>query len=171
MREIIIFAKNDFIKMTFNPDIHHRHSIRLKEYDYSQAGFYFVTVCCQDKICRFGKIENNEMILNEYGKIAYSEWLKTVELRKNVHLHEFVIMPNHIHAILEITNKIETTDPPVGAYCIRPCENIYPCENIRPVKHDNTEHDNTENQNNIENQNIVEKGVCNTPLRVHRSFL
>jgi hypothetical protein len=47
--------------MKYNPAIHHRRSIRLKGYDYSQAGLYFVTICCQDMICRFGKIENEEM--------------------------------------------------------------------------------------------------------------
>ncbi len=79
-----------------------RKSIRLKGYDYSQAGLYFITICCQDRICRFGKIQNREMILNNFGKIAYDEWVKTPEIRKNVELHEFVIMPNHIHAIIRL---------------------------------------------------------------------
>ena len=57
----------------FNPAIHHRRSIRLKGYDYSQNGLYFITICCQNRICRFGHIENKEMILNEYGEIAYNE--------------------------------------------------------------------------------------------------
>jgi len=79
-----------------------RRSIRLKGYDYSQAGLYFVTICCQDRICRFGKVVNGEMILNEYGQIAYNEWLKTPDIRKNVELDEFVIMPNHIHGIIRL---------------------------------------------------------------------
>jgi putative transposase len=58
----------------FNPAIHHRRSIRLKGYDYSQNGLYFITICCQNRICRFGHIENKKMILNEYGEIAYNEW-------------------------------------------------------------------------------------------------
>ncbi|HET7116530.1 MAG TPA: hypothetical protein VFI29_08570, partial [Hanamia sp.] len=63
-------------KPKYNPKIHHRRSIRLKGYDYSQAGLYFITICCQDMICCFGKIENGEMILNESGTIAYNEWFK-----------------------------------------------------------------------------------------------
>ena len=69
-----------FWKMNnYNPNIHHRRSIRLKGYDYSKAGLYFITICCQDRICRFGDIENDEMQLNEYGKIAYLEWMKLPE--------------------------------------------------------------------------------------------
>ena len=56
--------------MKYNPAIHHRRSIRLKGYDYSQAGLYFVTICCQNHKCLFGKITNGEMALNEYGHIV-----------------------------------------------------------------------------------------------------
>ncbi|GHT79120.1 hypothetical protein AGMMS50262_22470 [Bacteroidia bacterium] len=90
----------------YHPDIHHRRSIRLPDYDYSQQGLYFVTICVQDRECLFGKIDKSEMILNEIGEIVRNEWLKTAELRPNVKLHEFVVMPNHFHAILEITEKI-----------------------------------------------------------------
>ena len=90
----------------YNPDIHKRKSIRLKEYDYSQAGLYFITVCCQDKICRFGHIEHGKMILNECGLIAYNEWAKLPERYPNIELDVFQIMPNHIHGIIVI---------PVGA--------------------------------------------------------
>jgi hypothetical protein len=48
----------------YNPHAHHRKSIRLKGYDYSQAGLYFITICCQDRICRFGNVFNGKMILN-----------------------------------------------------------------------------------------------------------
>jgi putative transposase len=60
----------------YNPKIHHRRSIRLKGYDYSQAGMYFITICCQNRTCRFGEITDNEMILNEFGQIALNEWIK-----------------------------------------------------------------------------------------------
>jgi len=83
-----------------NPTIHHRRSIRLKGYDYSQAGMYFVTICCQDKIYRFGKIENEEMILNDFGKIVCDEWIKLPERYSNVSLDVFQIMPNHIHGVI-----------------------------------------------------------------------
>jgi len=82
--------------------IHHRRSIRLKGYDYSQSGLYFVTICCQDRICRFGKIENGEMVLNDFGKIAYSEWGKLPERYPNMFLDVFQIMPNHIRGIIAL---------------------------------------------------------------------
>ena len=98
--------------MSYNPNTHHRRSIRLKGYDYSQAGLYFVTICCQDRICRFGKIENGEMILNNCGKIAYDEWEKLPERYPNMFLDIFQIMPNHIHGVIALG---EMRDAAVGA--------------------------------------------------------
>ena len=96
--------------MADNSEKHHRRSIRLKEYDYSQAGGYFVTICTQDRKCIFGEIVNGEMKLNTFGKIVSSEWLKTRFYRLNVVLDEYVVMPNHAHGIIMI---VETGD--VGA--------------------------------------------------------
>lgn len=93
--------------MKYNPQIHHRRSIRLKGYDYSQAGAYFITIDCKDLICRFGKIENNEMVLNEFGLLAYNEWAALPERYENVELDVFQIMPNHMHGIIVLK--------PVGA--------------------------------------------------------
>jgi REP element-mobilizing transposase RayT len=98
-------------KPKYNPNIHHRRSIRLKGYDYTQAGLYFITICCQDRACLFGKIENGEMILNNAGKMVETEWLKLRERFKNIELHEFVIMPNHFHAILEIVRATLVVAP------------------------------------------------------------
>ena len=95
----------------YDPNIHQRRSIRLKGYDYSQAGLYFITICCQDRIYRFGNVVNGEMILNEYGQIAYDEWLKTPEVRPNVQLGEFIIMPNHIHGIIQLLGRGESHSP------------------------------------------------------------
>lgn len=81
--------------MSYNPAIHHRKSIRLKGYDYSQAGAYFITICCHNRICRFGNIENKKMILNELGQIAFDEWIKLPERFLNFELDVFQIMPNH----------------------------------------------------------------------------
>jgi hypothetical protein len=69
--------------MPNNPSLHHHHSIRLKGYDYSQSGLYFVTICCQNNVCRFGRIENGGMILNDFGKIASNEWMKLPERYPN----------------------------------------------------------------------------------------
>ncbi len=97
----------------YNPHIHHRRSIRLKGYDYSQAGLYFITICVEKRECLFGTIINGEMHLNEAGVMVKTEWLKLNERFNNIALHEFVVMPNHFHAILEIvgaSKKIAPTD-------------------------------------------------------------
>jgi len=86
--------------MKYNPDIHHRRSIRLKGYDYSQNGAYFVTICTHNRECLFGKIVDGEMCINEWGKIAKRCWLEIPQHYPNVSLDEFVIMPNHIYGIL-----------------------------------------------------------------------
>ena len=86
----------------YNPKIHHRKSIRLKEYDYANANWYYVTICTQGKEHLFGKVINNKVVLNSFGKIVQEEWLRTKEIRKNVDLDYHVIMPNHIHGIIII---------------------------------------------------------------------
>jgi len=91
--------------MTFNPLIHHRRSIRLKDYDYSKEGLYFITFCCQNRRHLFGKIISGKMILNDAGKIAEKCWLEIPDHFKNVILHDFVIMPNHVHGIIEFKNN------------------------------------------------------------------
>ena len=97
--------------MPYNPNIHHRKSIRLKGYDYSQAGLYFITICVQDRECLFGKIVDGEMILNDAGKMADNEWVKIPERFTNVQLHEYVLMPNHFHAIMQIVGAILVVTP------------------------------------------------------------
>jgi len=79
-----------------------RHNIRLYGYDYSQEGLYFVTICTQDKMCLFGEIMDEEMALNEIGIIVKNCWLAIPEHYPHVKLHEFIIMPNHIHGIIEL---------------------------------------------------------------------
>ncbi|HOV71833.1 MAG TPA: transposase [Dysgonamonadaceae bacterium] len=88
--------------MKYNPDNHHRRSIRLQGFDYSQAGFYFITLCTQNREYLFGEILNGEIRLNEFGKIAYQCWLEIPNHFPNVQLDECVIMPNHIHGIIEL---------------------------------------------------------------------
>ncbi len=82
----------------------HRRSIRLKGYDYSQAGLYFITLCCENRLSRFGVVKNGEMILNDYGRIANDEWIKLSERFPNFELDVFQIMPNHMHAIILLTD-------------------------------------------------------------------
>jgi len=96
--------------MTYNPQKHHRCSIRLKGYDYSQAGLYFISICTQNRACLFGEIENGEMILNDAGRMVENEWLKLPERFQNIALHEYIVMPNHFHAILEIAGATLVVD-------------------------------------------------------------
>ncbi len=84
---------------------HHRRSIRLQGYDYAQAGAYFITVCTQNRHHLFGKIIDGKMALNDVGGIVADEWMKTAEIRNNIKLDEWVIMPNHFHGILIIESR------------------------------------------------------------------
>ena len=84
-----------------------RQSIRLSNYDYSQEGSYFITLVTQDRLHLFGKIEDGKMILNSLGKILEEEWKMTIQLRPNITLGEFIIMPDHMHMILTISSKME----------------------------------------------------------------
>ncbi|MCK3658719.1 hypothetical protein A4G18_08350 [Pasteurellaceae bacterium Pebbles2] len=100
--------------MRYNPDIHKRRSIRLKGYNYSSLGDYFITICCVDRNPLFGEIVDNQMCLNENGVIARREWLKTLSCRKGVELGEFIIMPNHIHAIVSFTEEFQRINSEKG---------------------------------------------------------
>ncbi|MCJ7668444.1 MAG: transposase [Anaerolineae bacterium] len=88
------------MKQKYDAEKHHRRSIRLKEYDYSQAGAYFVTVCTHNRECILGEVANGEVLLNEFGKIVESVWFDLPKHYPNVELDAFVIMPNHVHGII-----------------------------------------------------------------------
>ena len=75
---------------------------RLKNYNYSNEGLYFVTICIKNRHNLFGKIENNQMILNQYGKIIFQQWKWLFKRYEYVKQDEFVVMPNHVHGILII---------------------------------------------------------------------
>ncbi|MDT7973589.1 MAG: transposase [Armatimonadota bacterium] len=98
--------------MRYDPDRHHRRSIRLRGYDYRQPGAYFVTIVTQDRACLFGEVVGEEMHLNELGKIVWEEWFRSAEIRQEIELlpDEFVAMPNHVHGIVWIVEF------PVGAH-------------------------------------------------------
>lgn len=99
----------EYTNMTYNPDIHHRNSIRLEDYDYSQAGAYFVTLCAWQRESLFGEIANGEIVLNDLGQIVVDEWEKTAIVRNNVILDAFVIMPNHFHGIIFLSEDVGAT--------------------------------------------------------------
>ncbi len=91
---------------------YHRRSIRLKGYDYSSAGAYFVTVCTENRECLFGQALGEEIRISEMGVIGQAEWIRTPEIRNSVLIDEFILMPNHLHGILFLR---EWDD--VGAHC------------------------------------------------------
>jgi REP element-mobilizing transposase RayT len=85
--------------------IYRIESSRLKEWDYSENGYYFVTICTKGKKCLFGKVNDGKMYLSEIGKMVAKEWKKTEKIRKNVKLDQWIIMPNHLHGIIIIRNN------------------------------------------------------------------
>ena len=95
--------------MHFNPDIHKRKSLRLKNYDYSSEGLYFITISLKDKLCFFGEIKNDKMNLFESGKMVEKYWLELEQDFDNIKLHNFVVMPNHFHGIIEITKQMNNS--------------------------------------------------------------
>jgi REP element-mobilizing transposase RayT len=110
------FIRQNFILMTYNLVRHNRKSIRLKGYDYSQPGEYFITICTHDKKCVFGKVIEEKIILSPIGEIAKKCWEEIPEHYPKVELDEYIIMPNHIHGIIimsegrDLINQILTTE-------------------------------------------------------------
>ena len=101
--------------MRYNPAKHHRRSMRLKGYDYTQNGAYFVTIVVQNRTCLFGKVVDGIMQLNVAGQMIDREWHALPTRFPNVHLDAFVVMPNHIHGIIILTNAPPAGAPLVGA--------------------------------------------------------
>jgi REP element-mobilizing transposase RayT len=89
--------------MPYNPAIHNRHSIRLSGYDYAQPGAYFLTINTHKKEHLFGRVVDGVVQLSPVGEITQEQWLKIPDHFSNVVLDAFVIMPNHLHGILVIT--------------------------------------------------------------------
>lgn len=90
-------------------------SSRLKDWDYSTPWWYYVTICTKDMKCWFGEVINGKMVLNELGKIVEEEWERSKEIRKNIDLDYYVIMPNHFHGII-IINGPENFDTKVETH-------------------------------------------------------
>ena len=86
--------------MPYDPETHHRRSIRYEGFDYSQSGAYFVTVCAWNRECLFGQVAGTAVELTREGQIAQEEWLKTAQHRPHVRLDQYVVMPNHFHGIV-----------------------------------------------------------------------
>src|SRR3972149_9706 len=88
--------------MRYDPTKHHRRSIRMSGYDYAEEGAYFVTVVTHQRECLFGGIADGEMRIDRYGEVVRDEWLRSVQIRREIDLDVFVVMPNHLHGIVVI---------------------------------------------------------------------
>ena len=91
--------------MKYDPNRHHRRSIRLPGYDYRQSGAYFVTICVDRRQCLFGNIVDGQMNLNQHGVIVADEWQKSSLIRQEIELDAWVVMPNHFLGIVIIENN------------------------------------------------------------------
>jgi len=96
--------------MTYDPTRHHRRSVRLPTYDYTQPGAYFVTICSQHRECVFGEVVQGQMILNGPGQMVELVWRQLPQRYPGVEVDAFAIMPNHVHGIVVLVGA-----GPVGA--------------------------------------------------------
>ena len=91
--------------MPYDPNLHHRRSIRLKGYDYSQSGYYYITLCVKNNDCLFGEIVDHQMNLNDAGKMV-EKWVHELGHKyPDIECGEYVVMPNHFHCIIENNGK------------------------------------------------------------------
>jgi putative transposase len=97
---------NQNSNMIYIPDKHHRRSIRLKAYDYSRSGPFFITICVKGRKCLLGKIEKGKIQLNNAGKMIHDWWHQLPKIYPNIELDEFVIMPNHLHGIIILCDNV-----------------------------------------------------------------
>ena len=108
---------------------HHRRSIRLPGYDYTSPGAYFVTICAHKGELLFGEVVEDHVALNEYGQIAHEEWLASEQIRQEIEMDVFVIMPNHLHGIVWIRDM---DDEPEGRMrCVGAHEKAHGCAPLR----------------------------------------
>lgn len=134
----------------YHSKIHRRQSIRLAGYDYAKEGSYFITLCCAKRSPLFGEItQEGQMVLNTFGQIAHDEWVNTLNIRNNIELDAFVIMPNHIHAIIHIRRSGESHSPYGNGESHSPLTEKGECNS--PQRYENSE--------------------CNSPQRSPRQFI
>ena len=139
---------------------HDRRSIRLKGYDYSADGLYFITICTKERNHYFGRVIDGKMVLNERGQIVKNEWLNTINVRKDeVILHEYIVMPNHFHAIIEICRRGVSHTP-----------QIHTPQSHTPQSHTPDDGLTTSDRGVCDTIDrgvcdTIDRGVCNTPLR------
>lgn len=120
--------------MPYDPSKHHRRSIRLKGYDYSQAGAYYFTIVAQHRACLFGDIIVSTIQLNAAGEMLWEQWLALPQRFPNVELDEFVVMPNHVHGILLITDESDITRRGAPSWSPNPPSNPGQAQGTAPTR-------------------------------------
>jgi putative transposase len=90
--------------MSYNPVLHHRRSIRLPGYDYTQAGAYYITICTHRRECLFGDVIDGRMCLSRLGKVVAARWKAIPRTFRHVELDEWVVMPDHVHGVIWIVD-------------------------------------------------------------------
>ena len=127
--------------MKYNPDVHHRHSIRLKDYDYSNGGMYYITICTQNRECILSEIVGADSIsaqltLTNVGEMINNVYLNLENQFKNIKLHDYIIMPNHIHGIVEIcaSERADMESAPTANKIIQTFKRYTTIEYIKGVK-------------------------------------
>lgn len=124
--------------MTYKKPIHNRKSIRLRGYDYSKQGFYFITICTQNRAHLFGTINNGNMILHKSGQMVKTWYYELQNKFPDIICHEMIIMPNHFHCIIQNVGYVVGAD-------LRVCPNYPNIDNhitkniIKPYDHHNVE--------------------------------
>lgn len=110
--------------MTFDSATHHRRSLRLRDYDYAQAGAYFVTVCTQNRACLFGEVADGQMTMNDAGRMVERWFEQLPDKFPDIECDAFVCMPNHVHLVIAIHPHADNSvgaDPCVGPADPRVC--------------------------------------------------
>ena len=100
----------------YDPRIHHRRSIRLNGYDYSQPGYYYITLVTQGRQCFFGEVFDGLMRLNYAGQMVYKWWCELPNKFQTITLDESIVMPNHFHGIIVIHDAIGGTQTGEGTH-------------------------------------------------------
>jgi REP element-mobilizing transposase RayT len=120
-----------------NPGNHHRRSIRLRSYDYSLNGAYFITICIHHHECVLGEISQNQMAVNAAGEMVAQQWEALTQRFSSLQLDEFIVMPNHIHGILVFDNEAENSSKSTLGDIVGAFKSITTHEYINGVKQHN----------------------------------
>ena len=111
-------------------DSHHRRSIRLKGYDHTQHGAYFVTICIQDRLCLFGKVADGKMRLNDAGRTVQDAWNDLPHRYRGVDINAFIVTPNHVHGIIILVGAGPRACPDFGQPLWLPLRTYHPQRRI-----------------------------------------